>query len=84
MVLKSLKKTCQGKKSFVAPWPINNDTEYDHVLQIWNTFETKTMKVYHDLDLDCDVLFLADVFEKFANISLIIDYVQVIIWAHQL
>ena len=40
----------------------------------------KTMKDYHDLYLKCDVLLLADVFEKFRNSSLkIMDYVQVII-----
>ena len=27
----------------------------------------KTMKVYHDLFLKCDVLLLPDVFEKFRN-----------------
>ena len=28
------------------------------------------MKDYHDLHLKCDILSLADVFEKFRNISL--------------
>ena len=30
----------------------------------------KTMKDYHKLHLKCEVLLLADVFEKFRNISL--------------
>ena len=44
-----------------------NDKEYEHVLKVWNKFEMKTMKDYHDLYLKCDVLLLADVFEKFKN-----------------
>ena len=56
-----------------------NDKEYEHVLNVWNKFEMKTMKDYHDLYLKYDVLFLADVFEKFGNNCLKMDYVQVII-----
>ena len=48
---------------------INNE-EYEHVLHVWNNFEMKTMKDYHDLYLKCDILYLADVFEKFRNDSL--------------
>ena len=44
--------------------------EYEHVLKVWNKFEMKTTKDYHDLYLECDVLLLADVFEKFGNNSL--------------
>ena len=55
-----------------------SDKEYGHVLNIWNKFEMKTIKDYHDLYLKCDVLLLADVFEKFRNNSLK-NYVQVII-----
>ena len=40
------------------------DKEYDHVLKVWNKFEMKTMKGYHNLYLKCNVLLLADVFEK--------------------
>ena len=43
---------------------------YENVLNVWNKFEIKTMKDYHDLYLKCDVLLLADVFEKFINNSL--------------
>ena len=53
------------------------DKEYEHV---WNKFEIKKMKDYHDLHLKYDVLLLAGVFEKFRNNSLkIMDFVQVII-----
>ena len=47
-----------------------NDKEYEHVLNVWNKFEMKTMKDYHDVYLKCEVLLLADVFEKFRNNSL--------------
>ena len=46
-----------------------SDKEYGHV-SVWKTFEMKRMKDYHDLYLKCDVLLLADVFEKFRNNSL--------------
>ena len=46
-----------------------SDKEYEHNLNIWNKFEMKTMKDYHELYLKC-VLLLADVFEKFRNNSL--------------
>ena len=41
-----------------------SDKEYQHVFKVWNTFQMKTMKYYHDLHLKCVVLLLADVFEK--------------------
>ena len=45
-----------------------SDKEYEHVLHVWNQFEIKTMKDYHDLK--CHVLLLANIFEKFRNNSL--------------
>ena len=43
-------------------------------------FEMKTMKDYHNLYLKCDILLLADVFEKIRNSKLIImDHVPLII-----
>ena len=44
-----------------------SNKKYDHVPKVWNKFEMKTMKDYHDLYLKYDVLLLADVFEKFRN-----------------
>ena len=44
-----------------------SDKEYLHLLNVWNNFEMKTMKDYHDLHLKCDVLLLVDIFEKFRN-----------------
>ena len=42
-----------------------SDKEYEHVLNVWKKFEMKTMKDYHNLYLKCDILLLADVFQKF-------------------
>ena len=39
-------------------------------LNVWNKFEMKTIKDIHDLYLNCDVLLLVDVLEKFRNNSL--------------
>ena len=68
MIWKSL-KNCLAKKSFIAFYQENkiNDKVYEHVLKAWNKFEMKTRKDYLDLHLKCDVLLLADVFEKFRN-----------------
>ena len=41
-----------------------SDKLYEHVAKVWDRFEMKTMKDYHDLYLKCDMLLLADVFEK--------------------
>ena len=32
-----------------------SDKEYEHVLKVWNKFEMKTTKDYHDLYLKCDI-----------------------------
>ena len=34
------------------------DKTYEHVLNVWNKFEIKTMKDYHDLYLRCNALVL--------------------------
>ena len=39
-------------------------------LNVWNKFEMKTIKDIHDLHLNCDVLLLVDVLEKFRSNSL--------------
>ena len=71
-----------SKKTFYSSLTSRKTTykEYEHVLNVWNKFEMKTMKYYHNLYLKCNVLLLADVVESFRNSSLkIIDYIQVII-----
>ena len=51
--------SCTGRKI--------TDKEYEHVLNVWNKYE---MKDYQDLYLKCDVLLLADVFEKLRSNNL--------------
>ena len=65
VVLKSLKKDYQAKKSFIVRWQIKKitDAEYEHVLKVWDRSEIKTMRDYHNFYLKCDVLLLADVLE---------------------
>ena len=41
-----------------------SDKDYEQVLNVWKQFEMKTMKDYHDLYLQCDILLLADVFRN--------------------
>ena len=69
----NFKKKLPCKKKFYSSLTgkkNNSDKEYEHVLKVWNKFEMKTMKDYHDLYLKCDLLLLADVFEKCRNNSL--------------
>ena len=47
-----------------------SDEDYNHAQKIWKEFGMKTMKDYHDLYLELDVLLLADVFENFREVCL--------------
>ena len=47
-----------------------NNKNYKHVLNVWNTFDMKTLKDYHKLYNDSDVILLADVFENFRDLCL--------------
>ena len=47
-----------------------SNKEYEDVLITWEKTEMKTMKFYHDLYLKCEVLLIADVFEKFRSNTL--------------
>ena len=45
--------------------------DYAHAQLVWETFQMKTMKDYHNLYLMTDVLLLSCVFEEFRNICLL-------------
>ena len=66
MNLKSLMKKCRTKKSFIVPGPEKSSgKEYEHVLNVWNEFEMKTVKGYNNLCSKYDVLLLVDVSGNF-------------------
>ena len=46
------------------------DEEYEHAKEVWETFDMKTMRDYHDLYMTSDVILLADVFENFRDICM--------------
>ena len=78
------KEELSSKEKLYSSLTNRKITDKEYVAIVWNKFEMKTMKSYHNLYLKCDVLLLVHMFEKFRNNTLkIMDYVQVIIWANQ-
>ena len=47
-----------------------SEDDYEHAKTVWKKFKLKSMRGYHDLYLESDVLLLADVFENFRNVCL--------------
>ena len=43
------------------------DKDYDHAQKAWEVFEIKNLVEYHDLYIQSNTLFLADVFENFRD-----------------
>ena len=46
------------------------DEDYLHAQRVWETYRMKTMRDYHDLYLESDVLLLSDVFENFRDVCM--------------
>ena len=47
-----------------------SDEDYEHAREVWETFEMKSLKDYHNLYNQVDILLLADVFENFRDICI--------------
>ena len=69
---KLLETNLPSKESFHS---ILNDSgiseeDYKHAKRVWETYRMKTMRDYHNLYLESDVLLLSDVFENFRDVCM--------------
>ena len=46
------------------------DDDYKHAQRVWEEFSCHTVRDYHDLYNQCDVLLLADIFENFRDVCM--------------
>ena len=44
--------------------------DYSHAQKVWDVFEISNLGEYHDLYVQSDTVFLADVYENFRNVCL--------------
>ena len=47
-----------------------SDEDYDHACRVWKSFGMKTMRDYHNLYNEADILLLADVFKNFRSVCI--------------
>src|SRR5688572_10197432 len=47
-----------------------SSSDYEHAEKVWSKFDMRSMRDYHDLYLQTDVVLLADVFEEFRTMAM--------------
>ena len=57
------------KEAFYSELSLENttDKDYEHVKKVWKVFKIKNLGQFHDLYVQFDIFFLADLFEHFRN-----------------